>query len=215
MTFRRVVILFSMAALVAATVLMVAPASSEASAVPAVSAKTMANLMAAYNGESNAHARYLAFAEKAEQDGKGEVASLFRAAARAEEIHASNHATVIKKFGGKPEAKIEDPNVGTTEENLTAAVKGETYEKDVMYPDFIAQAKSERNRDALRTFNYARTAEIEHANLYSNAKKNLATLGDAKTTYYVCTICGYTTTNLDFTKCISCLNPKDKYVPVS
>jgi rubrerythrin len=34
-------------------------------------------------------------------------------------------------------------------------------------------------------------------------------------TMYVCTVCGYTTTKLDFEKCPGCLNPKDKYVAVS
>ena len=61
--------------------------------------KTLDNLQAGFNGESNAHARYLAFAEKADQEEYGEVASLFRAAAKAEEFHAANHAAVIKKSG--------------------------------------------------------------------------------------------------------------------
>jgi hypothetical protein len=63
----------------------------------AESKTTLENMQAAYNGESNAHARYLAFAKPADQEGYGEVASLFRAAARAEEIHPGNHAVVIKK----------------------------------------------------------------------------------------------------------------------
>ena len=52
---------------------------------------TLDNLVTAYNGESNAHARYVEFAKKADEDGYGQVASLFRAAARAEEIHAETH----------------------------------------------------------------------------------------------------------------------------
>ena len=57
---------------------------------------TLGNLVAAYNGESNAHVRYAAFALKADEEGFTQVASLFRAASRAEEIHAANHATVIR-----------------------------------------------------------------------------------------------------------------------
>src|ERR1019366_4733743 len=60
------------------------------------------NLQMAFNGESNAHHRYVAFAKKADDEGYGEVASLFRAAARAEEIHASNHSAVIRKLGAEP-----------------------------------------------------------------------------------------------------------------
>ena len=112
---------------------------------------TLDNLQAGFNGESNAHSRYLAFAEKADQEGYGEVASLFRAAAKAEEVHAANHAAVIKKMGGTPEAKIETPVVKSTKENLEAAIKGESYERDTMYPEFLKQARAEGNRDAVQT----------------------------------------------------------------
>ena len=70
----------------------------------AAATTTLDNLQAGFNGESNAHSRYLAFAEKADQEGYGEVASLFRAAAKAEEVHAANHAAVIKKMGGTAQA---------------------------------------------------------------------------------------------------------------
>ncbi len=68
----------------------------------AAATSTLDNIQTAFNGESNARARYLAFAERADQEGYGEVASLFRAAAKAEEIHAASHAVVIKKMGGTP-----------------------------------------------------------------------------------------------------------------
>ena len=178
--------------------------------------KTLDNLQAGFNGESNAHARYLAFAEKAAEEGYGEVASLFRAAAKAEEVHAANHAAVIKKMGGTPLAKIETPVVKSTKENLDAAIKGESYERDTMYPDFLKQARAEGNRDAVQAFNYAKTAEGEHAKLYSEALNNLPKLkGSKEKDYYVCIVCGYTTSQLDFSKCPSCFSHKDKYEKVS
>jgi len=177
---------------------------------------TLENLQAAFNGESNAHARYLAFAEKADQESYGEVASLFRAAAKAEEVHAANHAVVIKKLGGIPEAKIDTPVVSSTKENLEAAIKGESYERDTMYPEFLKLARSERNRDAVETFNYAKTAETEHAKLYSQALNDLPKLKGSKSKdYFVCTICGYTTVQVDFSKCPSCFSHKDKCEKVS
>jgi len=178
--------------------------------------KTLDNLQAGFNGESNAHARYLAFAEKADQEGYGEVASLFRAAAKAEEVHAANHAAVIKKLGGTPQAKIETPVVKSTQENLEAAIKGESYERDTMYPEFLKQARAEGNRDAVQTFNYAKTAEAEHAKLYSEALNNLPNLkGSQAKDYFVCTVCGYTTSKVDFSKCPSCFTHNDKYEKVS
>lgn len=190
--------------------------AAAAFAVDGGTTATVANLQTAFNGESNAHARYLAFAKKAESEGYGEVASLFRAAARAEEIHANNHAAVIKKLGAKPEAKIDAPEVKTTKENLEAAIKGETYERDTMYPQFLKQAREVRNTDAIQTFNYAKTAEAEHAKLYTAALKGLDKSKSTKAkSYYVCSVCGYTVEKIDFAKCPSCFSPKEKYETVS
>ena len=177
--------------------------------------KVLDNLQTAFNGESNAHARYLDFAAKADQEGFGSVASLFRAAARAEQIHADNHAVVIRKLGGTPQAKIEKTTVKSTGENLQVAIQGETYERDVMYPQFLKEARAERNIDAIQTFNYAKSAETEHARLYTETHANLSQLKGKGVSYYVCTVCGFTTTKMDFEKCPSCFNPKDKYVTVS
>jgi rubrerythrin len=102
--------------------------------------KTLENLQAAYNGESNAHAKYTLFAKKADAEGYCQVASLFRAAARAEQIHAQNHARVIRKLGAEPVATIEAHPVKSTRENLQTAIAGETYERDTMYPAFIQEA---------------------------------------------------------------------------
>ena len=178
--------------------------------------KTLDDLETGFNGESNARVRYLAFAEKADQEGYGDVASLFRAAAKAEEVHAANHAAVIKKMGGTPQAKLETPVVKSTRENLEAAIKGESYERDTMYPEFLKQARAEGNRDAVQTFNYAKTAEAEHAKLYSEALNDLPKLKGSKAKdYFVCMVCGYTTSKLDFSKCPSCFSHTEKYEKVS
>ena len=195
--------------------LMVAVVAPPTGAIAATS-KTLENLQAAYNGESNAHSRYLAFAQRADQEQYGEIASLFRAAAKAESIHAANHAAVIKKLGGTPEAKIDTPAVKSTRENLQAAIQGETYERDTMYPEFLKNARSEGKREAVRTFNLALMAEAEHATLYSEALNNLANLKNTKAKdYYVCTICGFTSAKLDYSKCPSCFSHKDKFEKVS
>lgn len=186
-----------------------------AGAAPTTPKSTLDNLQAAFNGESNAHARYLEFAKKADAEGYAQVAALFRAAARAEEVHAGNHATVIKKMGGTPTANIEKVAVKSTKENLEAAVKGETYERDSMYPEFMKEARAKANRDALESFTQAKTAEAEHAMLYAAALSDLEKMKVKNVTYYVCTVCGYTTTKLDFNKCPSCFSPKEKYVAVS
>ncbi len=66
---------------------------------------TSEDLQNAFAGESQANRKYLAFAEKAEDEEFGQVAKLFRAAAEAETVHAHNHlftfgfSNCIHKFG--------------------------------------------------------------------------------------------------------------------
>ncbi len=175
--------------------------------------KTLDNLMAAYNGESNAHAKYLEFAKKADQEGFAGAAALFRAAARAEEIHARNHADVIKKMGGTPKADIKLPAIGDTAQNLKAAIEGETYERDTMYPAFISEAQAAGNKDAIKTFKMAISAEGEHAKLYTAASTALPSWKAGKT-FYVCPVCGKTVTVVDFNKCPVCFTEKGKFLSV-
>lgn len=177
-------------------------------------AKTLENLQAAFNGESNANAKYLAFAKKADEEGYKKVASLFRAAARAEAIHFANHAVVIKKLGGTPTADIQTPEVRSTIENLRTAINGETYERYFMYPEFVAEARKSKNLEALETFNFALSAETEHAKLYAEALANLDEWKAAPATFYVCPKCGFTTSDPDLEKCPVDLTPRERFEAV-
>jgi len=165
---------------------------------------TIGNLQAAFHGETNAHARYLAFAAKADEEGYGNVASLFRAAARAEKIHAENHAAVIRLLRAEPREVIETPEVRSTRENLEAAILGETYERDEMYPAFTARAEAEGLRPAVNTFRLAQKVEAGHVRLYERA---LGKLGDQHGTgaaYLVCPVCGCTAAMAEFESCPVC-----------
>ncbi|HVJ09440.1 MAG TPA: rubrerythrin family protein [Acidisarcina sp.] len=177
--------------------------------------KTLENLQTAFEGESNAHARYAAFAAAAEAEGFGQVASLFRATSRAEEIHAANHARVIRQMGAEPKAVVQAPDVKSTRENLQTAINGEVYERDTMYPAFVDEAKGEKNGAAIKTFVYALKTETEHARLFTEALKNLDSLRGASKQYFVCSHCGYTVEKLNFLTCIVCGHAKEDYIPVS
>jgi rubrerythrin len=176
--------------------------------------KVLTDLNEAYNGESNAAAKYAAFAKKADEEGYKKVAVLFRAVANAEEIHIKNHAEVIKKLGGTPTADVKAPEIKTTLENLQAALKGETYEKDTMYHNFIKDAQAENNPDALKTFNFAMQAETDHAQLYDEAIKNLDSWKDGAFLFYVCPVCGHTVAQMTTEKCPICFTPKEKFLKV-
>jgi rubrerythrin len=105
---------------------------------------------------------------------------------------------------------VERPTVKSTRENLAAAIKGETYERDEMYPGFIRQARSDGCGAAARTFSLALAAETEHAKLYTETLANLAHM-TASRLFYVCPVCGFTTSNSAFDRCPTCATPKERF----
>lgn len=139
--------------------------------------KTTENLSDAFAGESQANRKYLAFAKKAEEEGYLQVAKLFRAAAEAETIHAHNHLREMEV-------------IKSTKENLEAAINGESYEFQKMYPMMIEVAAAENHRKALKSFSLANEVEKIHASLYKTALENLGK--NRATDYYICQVCGNT-----------------------
>lgn len=180
----------------------------------ATATETIKNLNAAYQGESNAANKYKQFAAAADKDGYPQVAKLFRAASAAEAIHRDTHKATIEKLGGKVETfQLEEVDLKSTADNLRTAIKGESYERDNMYPEFLAAAKKEDAREAIRSFNFAVAAEAEHAKLYQAALDDLGK--NAPEDYYVCQICGMTLTKLPEKKCPSCRKGVDNYNKIS
>ena len=178
---------------------------------------TVQNLLSAFEGESNAHAKYTAFASKADQDGLHGAASLFRAAGRAEQIHATNHARVLHQMGARAECEIHPVEVKSTLENLKAALNSEQYEIDTMYPGFLEEAQEQKNTAAIRTFTGAMEAEKTHARLYSEAiallvaGKKDSWIAEARE-FYVCPVCGYTSeTEEEHERCPVCKCPWEKF----
>ncbi|MFP4197934.1 MAG: rubrerythrin family protein [Methanomassiliicoccales archaeon] len=156
------------------------------------------NLKDAFSGESQASQKYRSFAERAEEEGKPQVAKLFRAASAGEMVHARCHLRSMK-------------GVGTTEENLTEAIEGENYEYTEMYPKFVEAAKEEGHKDARLCFNYAMRVEKMHEGHYQRALEAVQSDEDLQETrYFVCQVCG----NLEEEapeKCPVCGNPKEMF----
>jgi rubrerythrin len=141
---------------------------------------TKTNLKEAFAGESQANRKYLAFANKAEQDGFPIVARLFRAAAEAETIHALGHLAALD-------------GIGSTADNLKEAIDGETYEFQKMYPPMIQQAEAEGHKGK-RMMTFANKAEAVHAKLYAAALQAVQSGKDLSATIYLCPVCG----NIEF-----------------
>ncbi|MDD5198540.1 MAG: rubrerythrin family protein [Terrimicrobiaceae bacterium] len=158
--------------------------------------------------------RYALFAKKADGEGFPQVAKLFRAAAAAEAIHRETHKAAIVELGGRIENfQLAEVVPASTAENLRAAIKGETYERDTMYPEFLKAAKADEATAAIRSFTFAVTAEKEHAKLYQQALDQLGKNPPAD--YFVCQVCGMTLTALPAKRCPSCRASRDEYKQIT
>jgi len=158
--------------------------------------KTLANLMEAFAGESQANRKYLAYARKAEKEGKLNAAKLFRATAEAETLHALRQFEIAGK-------------IGSTADNLKDAIAGETFEHKEMYPEFVKEAEAAGNKAALTSFTYAMKAEEVHARLFKEALDNLEQTEEVF--YYLCPVCG----NIEKAvpeKCKICGVPGEKFI---
>lgn len=183
---------------------------------PAESAtKTIENLKAAIKGETTASAKYAAYAEKAKEEGFTQIAFLFRATSKAEEIHAKNHTSVLIKLGVTMDAIKPEFEVKTTKENLEDALKGENYEVNTMYPDFLKAAADEKVADATKSFTWAMDTEKKHAEFYQKAIDALIAndLSKMSVEYVICPTCGNTFDAVNVEEnCGFCGTAKEKFI---
>lgn len=163
---------------------------------------TNENLATAFAGESQANRKYLAFARRAEQEQLPHVAKLFRAAAAAETIHALAH---LENMGG----------VGTTLQNLEAAIAGETYEFTEMYPPMVERALEEGHKGK-KMLEYANSAEQVHARLFElalDAMKEGKDLSNMEV--YLCPFCGNIELGIPEKTCPVCGEPSIWYEKIA
>ena len=127
--------------------------------------KTEQNLKDAFSGESQANRRYLHFANKADIEGQNDVAALFRSTAEGETGHAHGHLEFLEVVGD-PATGLP---IGSSRQNLTAAVAGETHEYTDMYPGMAKTARDEGHDEIADWFETLAKAERSHANRYQKA----------------------------------------------
>ena len=127
-----------------------------------------------------------------------QIAKLFKAAAKAETVHAHNHLRVMD-------------GVRTTTENVAEAISGERYEFKKMYPEFLEVADKEDEKLASWTFNVANEVEKIHAEMYLQAQKALEKGEDLPAKdIYVCDTCGNTVHEVP-ERCPICGAPKEQF----
>lgn len=114
--------------------------------------KTIANLEAAFAGESMAHIKYRYFARLAREAGDEDTARTFEETADQEVMHAFGHLDLLY-----PRAML------TPARALQIAIDGETYEYTEMYPGFRATAEAEGQAAAVAEMN----GQIEESKVHA------------------------------------------------
>jgi rubrerythrin len=178
------------------------------------------DLLVAFEDETNAQAKYLAFAAQADAEQLHGAGSLCRAAAWSEHIHASSHARAMKQLGLEAWCTLRPVEVRNTLENMRDALESEQHEIDDTYPGVLEKAKKQRNSAVIRAFSGALESEKAHARLYAEAVelieagKNDSWIGAARE-FFVCPVCGFTSkTHEEDENCPVCHSSQDRFESV-
>jgi rubrerythrin len=178
------------------------------------------NLETALEEELKNCAACKAYAAAADRDGLHGLASLFRATARAEQIHASNHARVLRHMGGSTLVDIPMPRVEGAIENLRASLVDQRFEIDYLYPVFLTNAVSLFDSTAVRSFHWALEADKSHARVHSEAI--IRVNGSVETgwgaephEFHVCGLCGYLAEKAEGENCPACNYLWEKFEKVA
>jgi rubrerythrin len=164
-------------------------------------AMTADHLRNSFAGESQAHMRYLVYSDKAEKAGFPNIARLFRAVAYAEQVHAISDFQLLER--GK---------LGSTADNLEAAIGGEEFEVAEMYAVYKAAAEFQEEKGAARSFDWALQAEKTHATMFKKAKAAVEAGEDYEVgPVYICSLCGHAFQGEAPDRCPVCNAPRDKF----
>ncbi len=185
--------------------------------------ETIKNLVKAFIGESQARNRYTFYAKVAKKEGYEQIAGIFLVTAENEKEHASNLFKLINELKSKSCEKLDEITVeaaaptilGSTADNLKAAIAGENYEYTKMYPEFADVAEKEGFPEIAARLRAIGEAERHHEERY---KKLLAEVEAGtvfkkdKEVWWICRECGY----MYFGKeppleCPSCSHPRSYF----
>jgi len=166
------------------------------------------HLETALEEETRNTATCRSYAARADEEGFHGIASLFRAVARAEQIHAANHARVLRYMSRPAVVEIPLPRVEGSLENLRTALADQRFEVDYLYPTFLTAAVPLVDSTAIRTFHWALEADKSHVRLFWRLIPRVGAdrAGWAYTPhhFFVCALCGYAAQNPESDNCPSC-----------
>jgi rubrerythrin len=142
------------------------------------------------------------YSKAARTEGYEQIAEIFLLTADNEREHAKKLFEAIQQLKKGSKEKLDElaveaavPTVlGTTAENLKAAIAGENYEHTKMYPEFAYVAQGEGYLEIAKRLRSIAVAETHHEERYKKILKQV----EAKTVFkkdkevwWVCRECGY------------------------
>ena len=163
---------------------------------------TIQNLTKAFIGESQARNRYTFYSKTAQKEGYEQIADIFLITADNEREHAKWLFRLINELKQKSDENYEEINVeaaaptvlGTTVDNLKAAIAGEHYEYSQMYPEFADTAEKEGFPEIAERLRAIAKAELQHEERYKRLLKEVehnSVFKKEQKVYWVCRKCGY------------------------
>ena len=185
--------------------------------------ETIINLTKAFIGESQARNRYTFYAKIAKKEGFEQISEIFLITAENEREHAKWLLRLINDLKKKIDGENEEINVeatalttlGSTAENLKAAIAGENYENTKMYPEFAETAEKEGFLEIAKRLRAIAVAEKHHEERFKKLLteiENNTIFKKEKKIYWVCRKCGYIHEGEEPPEaCPSCSHPKSYF----
>lgn len=167
--------------------------------------------------EQNAAVRYKAFSAQAEKEGLHNIANLFEAISRSEEVHASKQLDMLAQFGVVAGSATDSlPEVGWTVDNLKAAIQVEDSESLTVFPIFCSAAETENAVEIAQFLHWVAAVAERHASFCRKALMKLERDGsdcNVINSWSVCPECGclYWTTSLE-ENCMLCQAPASSFI---
>ena len=185
--------------------------------------KTLENLVKAFIGESQARNRYTLYAKVARDEGYEQIAEIFLLTAENEKEHALTLYRLINELKGKLGEEVKEVKVeaaaplalGSTAENLKAAIAGENYEHTKMYPEFAKVAEEEGLAEIAGRLRAIAKAEEHHEERFKKLLKEVeagTVFRKDREVWWVCMECGYVHYGVEPPeKCPSCGHPRSYF----
>ena len=185
--------------------------------------ETIQNLAKAFIGESQARNRYSFYSKIAKKEGYEQIADIFLITADNEREHAKWLFRMINQLKENLSEDIDVLQVeghvpltlDNTLGNLKAAISGERYERETMYPEFADTAEKEGFYDIATRLRAIGKSEEHHEERYMKLLKEL----EGETVFkkigkvqWVCKKCGYVHEGETPPKsCPSCNHPRNYF----